>query len=403
MTKHAISEDRTDADAPAAKRLKVDTPTSSPPTTEDSASIINSPESVTTADKSPKSQKADSPSPTGKSGAPTLPTTEDSETIAKSPETVIAAVESPEPQSSETASSTVKAGSPTPPTSDSATKSEIEAYFEHHFHKSRVFASPDNHPDLAPDYNISSTALVSALKDLSDAALKHFQDEYLDDVYVFIDRLDRVKEFAPVAIKFPKIGGRIKLDSRMVCDPEKEKMPQALDSKAEQEKLGEKIAKLNVWKREVKKMVHLVGEQMDLDEEAFKEKLTSIKPLAAKANEPLARAGTALINPVADDLKVLKDEKDDWSVTISCDSVLADEEKQRFQLWGDIGAVSALWKYFEAQKEEVVSEPDVVQAGEEDLGEDVGEQAGKKDLGENVGEQAGEENLAQDVGEQASS
>lgn len=91
----------------------------------------------------------------------------------------------------------------------------------------------------------------------------------------------------------------------------------------------------------------MAGEEIGLDEVAFKvrllpilsslcsanifhEKLASITPLPAKANEPLVKVGTTWINPVADDLKVLKYKKGGWSVSISCDSVLADGEKQKF-------------------------------------------------------------------------
>lgn len=65
------------------------------------------------------------------------------------------------------------------------------------------------------------------------------------------------------------------------------------------------------------------------------------------------------INPVAQDLKVLKYKEGGWSVTISCDSVLAGEEKQTFQLWGDIGGLNELWKYYESSKEDTNAQSDV--------------------------------------------
>lgn len=114
------------------------------------------------------------------------------------------------------------------------------------------------------------------LTNLSAKALKHFQDEYLDDVYVFIDRLDQVKEFAPLALRFPRIGGRIKLDSRNVYDPVEGKMPAALASEEEKKKLLEKGEKLEAWKEEIRKVVALVGEEMGLDEVAFNVRLSPI-------------------------------------------------------------------------------------------------------------------------------
>lgn len=89
-------------------------------------------------------------------------------------------------------------------------------------------------------------------------------------MYVFIDRIEQVKEFASVAMRFPKIGGRIKLDSRKVCDPEREKIPMQLDSEEQQKSLAEKIRKLGVWKESVREIVVLVGSEMGLDEDGFK-------------------------------------------------------------------------------------------------------------------------------------
>lgn len=297
----------------------------------------------------------------------------------------------------------MKAESPPRPTSDVYTKSEIEQYFEYHFHKDRVFASPGDkkHPGSIPDYHISSTVLVSTLSNLSTAALKHFQDEYLDDVFVYIDRLEEFKEFADVALRFPKIGGRIKLDSRNVYEPEKRKMPQGLDAERGKKQLAEKVGRLEVWKKEVRRVVELIGEEMGLDEDAFKvrhfpilppiflfalltifqEKLASITPLPAKENEPLVKVGNAHINPVAADLKVLGYKQGGWSVNISCSSVHADEDKQKFQLWGDIGGVGGLWKYYEAQKEDAAVEVEVKKAQKEDATVEVDVEEAAKENG----------------------
>lgn len=234
MARHTISAEQKETGAPADKLPKVDKPTSTPPTIADAKSA--------TVTESPKTKE---------SAANT-----ESSTIASPPK----------PKKFIT-----KSAPPLKPTSDTSTKREIDTYFEHHFHPARVFLSPGNkkYPGTAPDYNISSSILVSILSNLSPAALQQFQDEYLNDVYVFIDRLDQFKEFAGVALRFPKVGGRIKLDSRKVCEPERERMPLVLDSPEQQEKLREKIEKLDVWKEEVRKVVLLVGEEMGLDEAAL--------------------------------------------------------------------------------------------------------------------------------------
>ncbi|RDI78019.1 Vacuolar protein sorting-associated protein 9a [Venturia inaequalis] len=379
MAKHELSEEKKNTVSSTSKRLKLDTPTSTPPTMSDADSMAESPNSVTTAIEPPEPKKAVTESPESKTTATELPEPKKSEAsksvtttteplkpkkaVTESPKSEATATESPEPKKSIiTNSSSAKNSPPPKPTSDISTKSEIEKYFEYHFHPTRVFTSPVNkkHPDSIPDYHFSSSILVSILSNLPPAALQHFQEEYLDDVYVFIDRIEQVKEFASVAMRFPKIGGRIKLDSRKVCDPEREKIPMQLDSEEQQKSLAEKIRKLGVWKESVREIVVLVGSEMGLDEDGFKEKLASIKPLPAKANEPLVEIeNRKWINPVPEDLKVLKYREGGWSVAISCENVVANEEKQTFQLWGDIGGLSKLWKHYEAQKEDTDVELDV--------------------------------------------
>ncbi|TLD37887.1 Vacuolar protein sorting-associated protein 9a [Venturia nashicola] len=368
MAKRGLSEENRDTVSPTSKRLKVDTPTSTPPTIAEAESTTPSPKSTTTTAEPPKPiTTAVEPSKLKKSVIESRPTKEESTTeIIKS---ITHATEPSKLKKSVTEPAPAKKVPPPKPTSDASTKSEIEKYFGYHFHSTRVFASPEDkkHPGSVPDYHISSSLLVSILSDLSPAALKHFSDEYLDDVYVFIGHLEQIREFASVAVRFPKIAGRIKLDSRKVCDPEREKMPVGLDSEEQQKKLAVKVEKVELWKEGVRKVAVLVGEEMGLDEESFKEKLASITPLTAKVNEPLVEVDKRKwINPVAEDLKVLKYKEGGWSVVISCNSVLAAEEKQTFQLWGDIGGVGGLWKYYETQKEEANMELDVekVEAGE---------------------------------------
>lgn len=345
MVKHEISEDQIDADLSAVKPIKVDTPSSTPPMVADSVSTTDWPKSVTAAAEPPKTKTISRYTPPVATGPP-------------------------------------------PPTSDLATKSEIEIYFEYHFNKKRVYASAEDkrHPDQVPDYHISSNVLVRVLTNLSAKALKHFQDEYLDDVYVFIDRLDQFKEFAPLALRFPRIGGRIKLDSRNVYDPVEGKMPAALASEEEQKKLVEKVEKLKVWEEDIRKVVALVGEEMGLDEVAFKvrlspifsslsfllqplltilqEKLAFITPLIPHKNElPEKSTGHWLVN---DDLKTLNYEGGEWTVSISCDSMVAEQEKQQFQVWGDIAGLGGLWKYYDTLEEDGDVELDVKEAEEED-------------------------------------
>lgn len=92
--------------------------------------------------------------------------------------------------------------------------------------------------------------------------------------------------------------------------------------------------------------------------------MASITRLTPHKNElPEKSTGLWLIN---DDLKTLNYKGGEWSVSISCDSMVAEQEKQQFQLWGDIAGLGGLWKYYNALKEDVDVELDVKEAEEED-------------------------------------
>ena len=73
-------------------------------------------------------------------------------------------------------------------------------------------------------------------------------------------------------------------------------------------------------------------------------KAEMVRLAEAKASNPRGKVASQL----NEDLKTLK-HKDRWSIVISCDSVLLEEEKQKFQVWGEIGRLTRLWKYYASE------------------------------------------------------
>lgn len=158
-----------------------------------------------------------------------------------------------------------------PPILKSSTKKEIETYFAHHFNKNRVYTSPEDtkHPTLIPDYHISGIKVAKILGNLSPEALEFFENEYLDDIYVFLNSPDEFLLFAPIALRYPSINGRIKLDSRNSFGG----FIRAISTDSteeEKEKRGQLGRGLYVWKTRVATILDLIREEFLLTKEGFK-------------------------------------------------------------------------------------------------------------------------------------
>jgi hypothetical protein len=231
---------------------------------------------------------------------------------------------SPMPPSSEsTTASPLPETTPPPPTQGQDSDDFIEKHFRYYFDYAYIRLEDPN-----SDFNIPVSTAIKALKGITAKAQEYFINEYLHDIYVFINSIHDFQDFSSTALTYPSVRGRIKFDQR-----------NGVHSDAE-------------WEKDIPEVLDLIRGEFPLTKDRFKNLLLANKPFPLSQPERRAIAEEKRRNPLGKhasslpvDLKALE-HRGNWAIAISCDSVLENKEVKQFQVWGDIGRLTRLWKSY---------------------------------------------------------